>query len=1600
MSYYPKPLKGETIVSNYGSFDTISATTLILDQTAVAGLVEGAFFDGVTIINSNIYNTVIGVDGPQAGYFTQLNTFSDVVFYGSGRDEAIYWNVDEATFYITSSANFKVAGCAQLGNLEICDNDISAMNTNGDIRLKPNGFGTIYFDGPIYNVTSIGDYLSEYKNGGMTFNVKNNISLNSSSGSLDIKTFDNQNFVTKNGDFIINVDSNVTNANLITTIQSSSGNIQITTLLPSYLKSGDTITISDNSEWNGTYTVDSILNNTNFKITSTTGSEFIGTGGSFIKAPSNDIILNTQHYVKIPTDTELVFGPTCNSISGNTSAMTIHSCNDLYLDVNSSNIIRIPEQTKLQFGTSGSNYINYTSSSLNINSAENVTINSKTLQIKSTNTSFYDPILTIGDYTTVTNDNKDRGIEFRYFDTSSNSMKLGWMGYKNSTGKYTFYKNATNTNEIITGTLADLELKTISIDTISVNPGGSINMNCGSLLSVSQLTGCNGTITISGSSNVNIEANNRIYLNSTNDILIPNNILLKFGTNGSYIRETTNSNLQLSGLSNIRLSTASKGSIIVPIETQISFDGSTNGTSKISSNTSGDLLINTNKDLYLITTGGNVKIPTNTNIHFGGSNQSVYGNTSGLYISSVSTSSSLILISNSNVAISSSTGNILLQANTGDINLITTLGNVRIPATKNLVFSLSGTDNSISLNSQSNLVVTGNTANNFQLTRFNNVNLLASNGVYIPTNTRLNLSTDGSKYIYSDTNDIYIKNNQGIGNIKLESNSSIITSSGSFYVNGSFASFNVDNFLTKDLNITIGDNTLLLDDNKDRGIEFRYFDTISNSMKYGWFGYKNTTDRFTYYSNSINTNDIISGTLGSFEVGSVYINENIVFNSSGSINLNCGSLLNVNTISGCTGVLNINGRSTVNISGTNTNINSDNINLTANTKVLLPYNIPLSFGNTSNSLNCDTSGNLNLNATKFVINSDVQINGTTTTIYSTVTNIQDPIISIGGVTGPLIDDNKDRGIEFKWNDGTSSKTGFFGFKDNLQRFVFIKDGVNTNEVFNGFFSDVQFGNGYFTNLNLSNGNISGINELSGGTITIKTTSGNINLTPTNGSSVLLPYNTPLSFGNTTNNINCDTNGNLSIITRKDITLASSIGSIILDSSSDVRIKKDVPLYFGADNNTYIYNNTNGNLVIMNSDGNINLTPQVSSGSVIIPANNLLIFGNTSNSIYSDNSQLYLNGYNGVNINSSTVTFAGNINILGDLSNDTYILPLGKSQNLTITDIRNLSSTSGNIKITTSEDNYLTIGDKVTLSITNSIPAINKEYTVTGIVNNKEFIINDPLVTFTTNGTSGFIKSILKTNQNKDVGIQINYWKDTLNNGITAGSINYRNGFFGYKYSTDRWVFYNEATINNYVVTGTLGNIEVNKLFANKIDGFILEGSITAGSNAIVGTNFRIGGGEINGTEIGRLSAAPGRFTNLSSTVLSSFADVQLNNSLNYSIERYTLNGSFLNRNPTITKIVSLFKVTGVGNNSTSGTMPSLITNPEIVDGTYKVLTCMEMGQGCQHTVFFGTGKLIAPTVTGNSPTKIIFKRAGQSAQVLYSRVDDTWILLNSGAYVE
>ena len=83
------------------------------------------------------------------------------------------------------------------------------------------------------------------------------------------------------------------------------------------------------------------------------------------------------------------------------------------------------------------------------------------------------------------------------------------------------------------------------------------------------------------------------------------------------------------------------------------------------------------------------------------------------------------------------------------------------------------------------------------------------------------------------------------------------------------------------------------------------------------------------------------------------------------------------------------------------------------------------------------------------------MNGTTTTINSTTTTLDDPIMTLGGDVAPASDDNKDRGIEFRWHNGSSAKVGFFGFDDSTGYLAFIPDATNSSEVFSGTLGDFQ-----------------------------------------------------------------------------------------------------------------------------------------------------------------------------------------------------------------------------------------------------------------------------------------------------------------------------------------------------------------------------------------------------------------------------------------------------------------------------------------------------------------------------------------------------------------
>lgn len=114
------------------------------------------------------------------------------------------------------------------------------------------------------------------------------------------------------------------------------------------------------------------------------------------------------------------------------------------------------------------------------------------------------------------------------------------------------------------------------------------------------------------------------------------------------------------------------------------------------------------------------------------------------------------------------------------------------------------------------------------------------------------------------------------------------------------------------------------------------------------------------------------------------------------------------------------------------------------------------------------------NTGSVVIEGNLTIKGTTTTVSAASSQSNDPTMILGyqsdaeGVEEALTaPDGLDKGIEFRWHNGTAAKSGFFGYDTSANRFTFIEDATNTNDTFSGTPSDVRFGNALLTDLSFT-----------------------------------------------------------------------------------------------------------------------------------------------------------------------------------------------------------------------------------------------------------------------------------------------------------------------------------------------------------------------------------------------------------------------------------------------------------------------------------------------------------------------------------------------------
>jgi hypothetical protein len=128
-----------------------------------------------------------------------------------------------------------------------------------------------------------------------------------------------------------------------------------------------------------------------------------------------------------------------------------------------------------------------------------------------------------------------------------------------------------------------------------------------------------------------------------------------------------------------------------------------------------------------------------------------------------------------------------------------------------------------------------------------------------------------------------------------------------------------------------------------------------------------------------------------------------------------------------------------------------------------------------------TTGNL-------TVGGNLTVNGTTTSVNSTTITLDDPVLVLADNSGTAVD-NIDRGVRFKYGDGSATKEGFFGFDHQTERFVFTKDeDFSGGEDASSPWHDAQFGGVYAGDVTV------GVSTNN----TITTTSGNLVLDSAGG----------------------------------------------------------------------------------------------------------------------------------------------------------------------------------------------------------------------------------------------------------------------------------------------------------------------------------------------------------------------------------------------------------------------------------------------------------------------------------------------------------------------
>ena len=942
--YSPKNIRGNGDLE----MDSLTVGELQVQGTINADNISLPFLNNGVLSNllieeCTINSSSIGTETPAPGFFTNLQTGSnsgegyDVNFYSTILGDYMQWN--SATSQLIINGTLLVSGVISSndGNLILTGNDIMATNQNGGINLVPNGTGQITIHGPLVQNDSYGP---------VSFNTAGPISLNSNNDELNLYSFKDTN-IESDGHIYLKTDIFVDPYN-ITNIKYVSGHgIEITTEIPHKFLNDDLIYIE------GTDCLPSIDGQHNIIGIPATNKVYIsgsfltqtGFSGTIRRIPTHNIYLLPGNYVKMSDEHNFYYGDNIylKSISG-----------DLHLNLSSSKDLIFDN---LNTGISFPNNKRIYSQSSSICLDGGLLLNSGTAKFKS------DPAISIGDNIL---DSKDRGIQFNYL-----TDKLGFFGYDDQNSRYKLLLNATNNNGVFSGDYANLKLNNLYSNSAQVSE-------------------------VFGDPDLFLKANRHIYLqaalNETGSIKIAENIQLQFLNGGNLYGSSSNLSIVSGG--NINLTPSSD--VIIPKTHKLYFNTTTNFNEYVGGTDLG-LYIHSDYNTYLDTSAGSIFINQNIPLVFGLSSQNITGSGTELTINSAA---NINLIPGQNVTVPLlkkiifgnlsdyiygndslyiNSNGIIRASSTSNINLVSSAGKISISCPQdielssnshvlvpiNIPISFDNYGNYLKLSSTNDMEFVSGTRD-ININSARNINFsLTGTDINIPLSKYLYFGIDHSKYIYSNGTTLYVNNNTGSYDI----NAVTTIIHGDLQVEGTFTKLDTVNITSKDPIITLGES--LIDDNKDRGIEYKW--NTLGTPKLGFFGVKDSTQRFTYIPDGINNNEVFSGTPGDFDMSKLYCT---------NIDMQGGNIINLGNVAQ---VISLTGNPDLTIS-------ARYLYLTETAGIVIPSGIPINYGGANTYISGDNT-NLSFNSPNFLYN------GTGNFTISNVSNINLNSPSINIPTG-------------------------------------------------------------------------------------------------------------------------------------------------------------------------------------------------------------------------------------------------------------------------------------------------------------------------------------------------------------------------------------------------------------------------------------------------------------------------------------------------------------------------------------------------------------------------------------------------------------------------